>query len=180
MTYHKSKINSFHTIKSLQKTQHKISNTISERTINNSTIDINIPDPETYILDNCSSQKSDTPPLQYIRSKKNSTDNTVRSHSSNSLTVDNPNSKTFTIHIQIDPKKYINKKHVENKLQKTINVLSRTKFSTDTSTVNCELSHTLDALPGQPALLNFPYNGKNPKTQKPKKYVRYQYYQYQQ
>ena len=127
-----------------------------KRTINNSTIDINIPDSKTYILDNRSSQKSNTPPPKYTRSKKNSTDNMVRSQSSNSLTVDNPNPKNIHNPYLNRSKKYILKKTCRKKnKQITINVLSRTKFSTYTPTVNYELSHTLENLLGQLALLNF-------------------------
>ena len=39
-------------------------------------------------------------------------------------------------------------------MQKAISVLCRTKFGTDTPTVNCKLPHTLNTLLRQPVLLN--------------------------
>ena len=87
--YNPRNFNSSHPHTLLHKNQKKIPNTISERNMNTTKFDITKPDPTTHFPDNHSFKKSDTPSLKYNRSKHTSINNTVRSTSTNTLTVDN-------------------------------------------------------------------------------------------
>ena len=81
-----------------------MSNTFSERNINTTKFDITIPDPITHFPDIHSFQNLDTLSPKYNRRKQTSIDNTIRSTSSNILTVDNL--KLIRIHNSyIDTKK---------------------------------------------------------------------------
>ena len=116
--------------------------------------DTTIPDPTPHFPDNHRFKKTDTPSPKYNQSTHTSINNTVRSTSSNTFTVDNLNLIQI-YNPSIDTKKNDSNKYVENIKQKNLHVLSHTNFSRDSHPVNYDPLTTLETLPTLKTNINF-------------------------